>query len=49
MRLFVTVGTTKFDYLVQKVLSEEVLQKLRDRGFTEVTLQTGKSDFDKKG
>ena len=49
MRVFVTVGTTKFDSLVRKVLSEDVLVALKAKGYNQVTIQSGKSDFDKKG
>jgi beta-1,4-N-acetylglucosaminyltransferase len=41
MRVFVTVGSTKFDSLVQTVLSEPVLAALRDRGYDNVTVQCG--------
>lgn len=49
MRVFVTVGTTKFDSLVRKILSEDVLVALKAKGYNQVTIQSGKSDFDKKG
>ena len=44
-----TVGTTKFDSLVRKVLSEDVLVALKAKGYNQVTIQFGKSNFDKKG
>ena len=40
--LFVTVGTTLFDALVQAVTSEKVLQMLADLGFTKMIVQYGK-------
>jgi hypothetical protein len=49
MHIFLTVGTTQFDTLVQTVLSEKVLKKLKQKGYSSLTLQTGKSKFDKKG
>lgn len=49
MKVFVTVGTTKFESLVRKVLSEDVLLALKAKGYTKITIQSGKSDFDKKG
>jgi beta-1,4-N-acetylglucosaminyltransferase len=46
MRAFVTVGSTKFDALVQTVLSKPILGCLRQKGYTHLTVQCGKSDFD---
>ncbi|XP_012696159.1 UDP-N-acetylglucosamine transferase subunit ALG13 homolog [Clupea harengus] len=40
-RVFVTVGTTKFDELIENVISEENVKVLIDRGYTELTLQVG--------
>lgn len=42
--VFVTVGTTQFDKLIETVASEEVLQKLKQLGYSKVTLQTGGGD-----
>ena len=49
MHVFVTVGTTRFDKLIQTVLAPQVLQRLKERGYTSLTLQTGNSSFDRKG
>ncbi|KAJ6496552.1 glycosyltransferase family 28 C-terminal domain-containing protein [Mycena vitilis] len=46
MLTFVTVGTFQFDVLVQTVLSEAVLRALRGRGYTELVVQCGKSEFE---
>jgi beta-1,4-N-acetylglucosaminyltransferase len=40
--IFVTVGSTHFDELVEAVLSAEVLQAIRRRGFSRLIVQTGK-------
>ena len=47
MRVLVTVGTTRFDALVQEALSEPVIAVLRARGYTELGVQCGESDFDR--
>ncbi|KAJ6547429.1 hypothetical protein B0H19DRAFT_1165581 [Mycena capillaripes] len=46
MLTFVTVGTFQFDLLVQTVLSEAVLRALRERGYTDLVVQCGKSNFE---
>lgn len=47
--LFVTVGTTEFEKLIEAVTTNEVLQKLRDKGFTSIEIQTGTGkEVDKK-
>lgn len=46
MHVFVTVGSTRFDALVQKVLSEPVLDVLRAKGYRTLDVQCGNSDFD---
>ncbi|KAG8705218.1 N-acetylglucosaminyldiphosphodolichol N-acetylglucosaminyltransferase catalytic subunit alg13 [Ceratobasidium sp. 394] len=43
--VFVTVGSTKFDDLARAVLSSEVLDALRTRGFSELVFQCGNSDM----
>jgi beta-1,4-N-acetylglucosaminyltransferase len=43
MIVFVTVGTTKFDLLVQNILSEPVLHILRLKGYSSLVVQCGKS------
>lgn len=42
-RLFVTVGSTKFDALVNEVLQDETLEAFRKAGLTEVVVQCGNS------
>ncbi|KAF9227618.1 glycosyl transferase [Gyrodon lividus] len=49
MLVFVTVGSTKFDSLVQAAISEPVLAALRNKGYTQVVLQRGNSDLATKG
>lgn len=43
--VFVTVGSTSFDDLIQFVCSEECLELLKACGFEEVVLQIGKGTF----
>jgi beta-1,4-N-acetylglucosaminyltransferase len=45
MLAFVTVGSTSFDALVQRVLSEPVLHILRLKGYSTVVVQYGTSDL----
>ncbi|THH07298.1 hypothetical protein EW145_g3483 [Phellinidium pouzarii] len=42
MQAFVTVGSTQFDDLVEAVLSQPVLNSLREKGFTHLVVQCGK-------
>ncbi|KOC69914.1 UDP-N-acetylglucosamine transferase subunit ALG13 like protein [Habropoda laboriosa] len=42
-KIFVTVGTTKFDELIETVLNTEVLKALSSKGYNEITLQIGKT------
>ena len=44
LQVFVTVGTTQFDQLVQTVSSLDFLQKLRKLGYSKVTFQTGRGE-----
>ncbi|KZT09468.1 glycosyltransferase family 1 protein [Laetiporus sulphureus 93-53] len=44
--VFVTVGSTRFDSLVQTVLSVQLLEALRARGYSELVVQCGDSEFD---
>lgn len=44
-RIFVTVGTTKFDELIETVLSSEVLEVLSSKGYYEIILQVGRTLF----
>ena len=46
MHVFVTVGSTRFDALVQRVLSEPVLDVLRAKGYRTLDVQCGDSEFD---
>ncbi|KIJ69232.1 glycosyltransferase family 1 protein [Hydnomerulius pinastri MD-312] len=45
MLVFVTVGSTKFDALVQAAISKPVLDTLRNNGYTRIILQRGNSDL----
>jgi len=47
MLVFVTVGSTRFDALVQAVLSEEVLDILQKKGYSQIVLQRGDSTLGK--
>lgn len=46
--VFVTVGTTKFDKLIETVTSETVLHTLSSLGYNSVTLQIGHGSFEPK-
>ncbi|ESK96878.1 glycosyltransferase family 1 protein [Moniliophthora roreri MCA 2997] len=46
MLAFVTVGSTRFDALVNCVLSQSVLASLHNKGYTQLVIQCGNSDFD---
>lgn len=43
-KCFVTVGTTRFDLLIEYVTSPAILRRLKQIGCKEITLQTGNSD-----
>ena len=45
MRVFVTVGTTKFDDLIFGVISADVQGLLISQGYTEMVIQSGKTDL----
>lgn len=45
-KVFVTVGTTQFDYLLLTVTSTDVLDYFNDHGYTQLTLQKGRGDFE---
>ncbi|KZP20744.1 glycosyltransferase family 1 protein [Athelia psychrophila] len=49
MLAFVTVGSTKFDALINSTLSEPVLNALRSKGFTSLVVQSGNSPVDVSG
>ncbi|KAG8913216.1 N-acetylglucosaminyldiphosphodolichol N-acetylglucosaminyltransferase catalytic subunit alg13, partial [Tulasnella sp. 408] len=42
-RVFVTVGSTKFDALIQQVLTDVILQTFCDNRFTDLVIQAGNS------
>jgi beta-1,4-N-acetylglucosaminyltransferase len=46
MLVFVTVGSTRFDALIHKVLSEPVLSSLRQKGYKTLVVQSGNSEYD---
>ncbi|GFO05953.1 UDP-n-acetylglucosamine transferase subunit alg13 homolog [Plakobranchus ocellatus] len=47
-KLFVTVGTTQFDTLIEAISSKEIMEVLSNLGFTHVTLQTGRGKVQPK-
>ncbi|KAG6328307.1 hypothetical protein ID866_10781, partial [Astraeus odoratus] len=49
MLAFVTVGSTRFDALVQAVVSGDVLHALRKKGYKRLVLQRGNSDLEDEG
>jgi len=46
--VFVTVGTTYFDELIEKFDQENILQALVDAGYTKITYQIGKGNYEPK-
>ena len=46
MHAFVTVGSTRFDALIQAVFTEDVLSCLCRKGYTNLVVQCGKSTFE---
>ncbi|XP_014210134.1 UDP-N-acetylglucosamine transferase subunit ALG13 homolog [Copidosoma floridanum] len=42
-KIFVTVGTTKFDDLIKTITTDEVLQELSKKGYSEMIMQIGRS------
>ncbi len=46
MHVFLTVGSTRFDALVQAALDQPVLDALNARGYRSLDVQCGNSDFD---
>ena len=51
-RVFVTVGTTQFDELIKIVLSDphkKIQIALKEKGFTQLIIQSGKSPIDSTG
>ena len=51
-KVFVTVGTTQFDELIKIVLSDphkKIQIALKEKGFTQLIIQSGKSPIDSTG
>jgi beta-1,4-N-acetylglucosaminyltransferase len=46
MHAFVTIGSTRFDTLVQAVFTEDVLSSLCRKGYTRLVVQCGNSTFE---
>lgn len=44
-RVFVTVGTTYFDELIQSIDNIEVIKSLSSQGYTELIMQIGKGNY----
>jgi len=49
MRVLVTVGSTKFDALVEVAFSQPVLTALARKGYTDVVIQCGNSQVEEIG
>ena len=43
MKVFVTVGSTKFDGLISQIYSNEFIEKLEWLGYSQMTVQYGGS------
>ncbi|KAJ3424176.1 asparagine linked glycosylation (alg) [Anaeramoeba flamelloides] len=48
MNIFVTVGTTSFVTLIERIDTPEFLDQLISKGFKSITIQTGKIDYKPK-
>lgn len=46
MRALVTIGSTKFDALIQEVIKEDLLVSLSRSGYDEASIQCGNSSFE---
>jgi len=46
MHTFVTIGSTRFDLLIQEILSPHTLEALKSRRCTTLTVQCGNSAFE---
>jgi beta-1,4-N-acetylglucosaminyltransferase len=46
MRAFVTVGSTRFDALVQRTLSDAIVNVLQGLDYSHIIVQCGNSEFD---
>ena len=49
MRVLVTVGSTKFETLVNAALSQPVLDALIQKGYSDIVIQCGNSQVDELG
>ena len=49
MRVLVTVGSTRFDALVETALSQPVLSALSQKGYSDIVIQCGNSRVDELG
>jgi beta-1,4-N-acetylglucosaminyltransferase len=49
MRVLFTVGSTKFEALVNAALSQPVLEALAQKGYSDVVIQCGNSQVDELG
>lgn len=47
-RVLVTVGTTKFEKLIETVTTDEILNVLQQLGYTSIILQTGSGKYTEK-
>lgn len=45
LTLFVTVGSTRFDALINKILSDKIVKQLTELGIKRLICQVGKSDY----
>ncbi|KAJ3854657.1 glycosyl transferase [Lentinula lateritia] len=45
MLAFITVGSTRFDGLIKSIFSPSVLASLSNKGYTNIVVQCGNSDF----
>lgn len=48
LTLFATVGSTRFDKLIESIISDDSAEQLNTLGFAKVILQVGKSEYDIK-
>lgn len=48
MHAFVTVGSTKFDGLIQQILSQSTLKALASKGYSSLVVQYGNSQLSNK-
>ncbi|XP_063984801.1 UDP-N-acetylglucosamine transferase subunit ALG13 homolog [Diachasmimorpha longicaudata] len=45
-KVFITVGTTKFDKLIETIMTNDILKELSNRGYDHLILQIGASTID---